>query len=176
MTAAEARQRLTKLHREVEDRVAAVTAALPGALACRLGCADCCVDELTVFTLEADLLRHHYADLLASAAPHAAGACAFLDSAGGCRVYEHRPYVCRTQGLPLRWQDVDESGAEVEMRDICPLNEEPLGQSLANLDPDQCWELGGFEGRLASLQAESQGGFELHREPLRGLFTKNLHG
>ena len=31
------------------------------------------------------------------------GACAFLDGEGGCRVYPDRPYVCRTQGLPLRW-------------------------------------------------------------------------
>jgi hypothetical protein len=171
VTEAEARQRLEILHQEVEDQVAVVTAALPGPLACRRGCDDCCVDDLTVFGVEADLIRYHYADLLASAAPRAVGACAFLDSTGACRVYDHRPYVCRTQGLPLSWQDVDADGAEVQMRDICPLNEEPLGLPLPELKPAQCWALGAFEGRLASLQAEAQNSFELQRESLRGLFT-----
>ncbi len=173
MTTAETRQRLELLHQEVEDQVAVVTAALPGPLACRLGCDDCCVDDLTVFGVEADLIRHHYGKLLSAASPRAVGACAFLDAAGACRVYDHRPYVCRTQGLPLRWADTDEAGAAVEMRDICPLNEEPVGQPLHELELSQCWELGGFEGRLASLQAEDQGSFELHRERLRDLFSES---
>ena len=172
MNAEQARLRLTELHRTVDARGTDLIASLPGKLACRSGCADCCLDDLTVLPVEADLIRHHHADLLATAAPHPAGACAFLDADGACRVYEQRPYICRTQGLPLRWLGEDEAGAAAEMRDICPLNEEPLGVALADLKADQCWELGSFEGALASLQAEYQGGFELTREPLRGLFDK----
>ncbi len=176
MTAAETRQKLTALHETVDARSAEILAALPAPLTCRLGCADCCVDDLTVFSIEADLIRHHQAELLAAAEPHPPGACAFLGPDGGCRIYQQRPYVCRTQGLPLRWLAEDEAGEVVEMRDICPLNEEPLlnaesgATPIATLDLAQCWELGPFEGQLASLQAESQGGFELTREPLRELF------
>jgi Fe-S-cluster containining protein len=170
VNAAETRRRLAALHETVDARGAEILAALPAPLTCRLGCADCCVDDLTVFSIEADLIRHHHAEFLAAAEPHPPGACVFLGPDGGCRIYQQRPYVCRTQGLPLRWLAEDEAGEVVEMRDICPLNEEPLNIPIATLDLDQCWELGPYEGQLASLQAESQGGFELTREPLRGLF------
>jgi len=170
----ESRRRLEDLHAEVDDRVVRLTKALPGSLACRRGCHDCCLDDLTVFAIEADLIRHYHGPLLETAAPHAVGACAFLGPDGDCRIYDQRPYVCRTQGLPLRWLDSDGAGGEVEMRDICPLNEEPLGTPLAQLQPVQCWQLGTFEGRLASLQAESQGGFELRRELLRLLFRLDI--
>ena len=171
VTAAEAREHLTRLQAQVTTRAQALIAVLPGSLACRRGCADCCVDELTVFTLEADLIRFHHSDLLTNGAPHPKGACAFLGPDGACRIYDQRPYVCRTQGLPLRWQATNEQGETVELRDICPLNEEPLGVPVQGLDSDKCWALGEFEGALASLQAEAQGSFELRREPLRGLFS-----
>ncbi len=170
MNPAAARARLAAIHDEVTARVDELAAALPGSLVCREGCADCCVDDLTVFSVEADLIRHHHAVLLAAGTPHAPGACAFLSDAGSCRIYAQRPYVCRTQGLPLRWQDEDETGAPVEMRDICPLNEEPLGMPLLDLAASRCWVLGEFEGRLAGLQAEAEGRFDLRRVSLRGLF------
>jgi len=165
-----ARNRLIDLHQAVADRVNDLVDALPGELACRRGCADCCQDGLTVFTVEADLIRHHYRALLAHGIPHAPGACAFLGAEGECRIYPQRPYVCRTQGLPLRWQDEDDYGQTVELRDICPLNEDPLGVPVLALAAEQCWSLGAFEGALASLQAEAQGSFALKRESLRGLF------
>lgn len=171
MTAAEARERLTRLQAEVTARAEALVSSLPGKLVCQRGCADCCLDELTVFTLEADLIRFHHADLLANGTPHPEGACAFLGPDGACRVYDQRPYVCRTQGLPLRWLVTDRHDEVVELRDICPLNEEPLGVPVQELDRGKCWTLGEVEEVLASLQAEAQGSFELRREPLRGLFA-----
>ena len=170
MTAAEARERLGRLHAAVDAAAAGLVSALPGVLACGRGCAACCVDDLTVFPVEAELIRHHHAELLDRAEPRAPGGCAFLAGNDTCRIYAHRPYVCRTQGLPLRW-DGDDGG---EGRDICPLNVDPLGVPLGGLKADQCWELGPWEGRLASLAAERQGSFELRRVSLRGLFAASL--
>jgi len=176
VTGAETRRRLTALHREVDDRVAGLTAALPGTLVCQRGCVDCCVDDMTVFSVESDLIRHHHHRFLATATAHPVGACAFLGADGGCRIYRQRPYVCRTQGLPLRWQTENDAGRIVEMRDICPLNEPSLGTALVELAPQQCWHLGEFEGRLASLAAEAQGEFVSARESLRGLFAERQGG
>lgn len=121
-------------------------------LECRRGCSSCCVDGLTVFDVEAEPIRRHHAALLATGVPHAAGACAFLDGEGGCRIYADRPYVCRTQGLPLRWLEEGEGGEGqiVERRDICPLND--VGEPLEDLAETDCWTLGPFEERLARLQ------------------------
>jgi hypothetical protein len=125
------------------------------------------VDDITVFEVEAENIRRRHPALLHSGAAHAAGACAFLDAGGACRIYESRPYVCRTQGYPLRW--VDEEDPAMERRDICPLNEE--GPSLESLPAAECWTLGPFEGRLAVLQ-QGFGGRVLRRVALRDLFAR----
>lgn len=156
---------LYALHAEIDERVAALAAQHGDRLQCRAGCAGCCVDGLTVFEIEADRIRTHHAALLAKGKPGPAGACAFLDDEGRCRVYADRPYVCRTQGLPLRWFDHDR---HAELRDICELNEP--GPPLEALDADDCWLLGPYEGRLAYLQASTNDG-QLSRVALRDLFA-----
>ena len=137
------------------------------ALQCRRGCYDCCVDNITVFEIEAARIIASHAQLLAHARPHPIGACAFLDQNGGCRIYPQRPYVCRTQGLPLRWLDTDPEGHTNEYRDICPLNDHiPLTQ----LPPEACWTLGRTEKLLR--QAQQQHGGTLRRVALRALFKR----
>ena len=158
---------LEALIREVDARSAQLSELHAGRLQCRLGCKACCVDEITVFDLEAANIRRHHDSLLASESPHPPGACAFLDEAGACRIYAQRPYVCRTQGLPLRWLDEGSDGEPVELRDICPLNE--AGPPLEQLPEEHCWSIGEFEGRLAELQRSSSGG-SLRRVALRALF------
>ena len=153
------------LHAEVERQARRLHVLHAERLSCARGCSGCCQDELTVFSVEADAIRQRYAALLETGEPHPAGACAFLDAEGACRVYEARPYVCRTQGLPLRWIDEDVDGP-VELRDICPLNE--AGPPLDALLEDTCWTLGPVEEQLARLQLESNPDAE--RVPLRTLF------
>ena len=152
---------LDELHAEVDRAAARVAETNAARLQCRRGCFDCCVDDITVFEVEAEKIRAGAAELLASATPHPPGRCAFVGAEGECRIYELRPYVCRTQGLPLRWIDEE---AEAELRDICALNDE--GQLIETLDADDCWTLGPFEERLARLQPDGR------RVGLRGLFGK----
>lgn len=161
MTKPETFEALRALYDEVDERAASLEAVHEARLNCRRGCADCCVDELTVFALEADNIQSRHAAVLADA-PRRPGACAFLDEAGGCRIYVDRPYVCRTQGLPLRWEEDD-----AEYRDICPLNEE--GPPLVQIGAEQCFTLGPFEGRLAELMRQYGGG-RMTRVALRDLF------
>jgi len=161
---------LRALHSEVDARVAEVAARNAGRLQCGRGCADCCRDGLEVFEIEAENIRSRYGALLATAEPHTAGACAFLDADRSCRIYAVRPYVCRTQGLPLRWfEDPSERGRAVEQRDICPLNLD--GIPLEDLPEDSCWSIGPVEARLAALQ-EQFDPRERTRVRLRDLFPR----
>ena len=139
------------LHAEVDREAGRLHVLHAERLQCRRGCSACCVDDLTVFEVEAAPIRRRHAELLATGVAHAEGACAFLDEASACRIYEHRPYVCRTQGLPLRWIEERDGGA-VELRDICPLNES--GQPIEELMEDACWTIGPMEERLARLVIE----------------------
>jgi hypothetical protein len=156
------------LHEAVDLEIQALVRHHGARLRCRQGCTACCGDGLTVFRVEAERIRR-FAPHVLRGAPHAPGACAFLDDAGACRVYVHRPYVCRTRGLPLRWAEAGATDEElVERRDICPLNAQ--GLPLERLAEDECWTLGPVEEWLASLQvAWGDGGPA--RVALRDLFA-----
>lgn len=166
---------VARLHAVVDELAAPLVAQHREKLACKAGCADCCVDNLTVFRLEAARIEAAHPELLAEGEPHPEGACAFLDGEGRCRVYEVRPYVCRTQGLPLRWLEEhasrsptgeDEDDEIIESRDVCPKNF--VGDALEALEADAMWSLGPFEQRLADKQHAIDGG---ERVALRDLFA-----
>lgn len=159
---------LEKFYAEVDEQARRLEQVHAARLKCRRGCSSCCVDGITVFLIEAENIRQNHTELLAEESPNTNGGCAFLDEAGACRIYESRPYVCRTQGLPLRW--LDEVDDEIyELRDICPLNDE--GVPIEELPAEKCWTIGDFEARLAELQAKFSGG-EMKRIALRDLFVK----
>lgn len=164
-------ERIEAFHQQVDGLSALVEDKLGDRLVCRQGCHDCCADDLTVLEIEAELIKHHHGELLQDGSAGPLGGCAFLDGQGSCRIYAHRPYICRTQGLPLRWFDGPKG--ENENRDICPLNLDVIqekGETLAQFPGDYCWTIGTWEGKLASLQAEASGRFELVRVDLRSLF------
>lgn len=160
-----------QIHAIVDDAAAKLSAQHAARLNCRRGCASCCKDDLTITEVEAALIQAHHPEVLAQT-PRAPGACAFLDADDACRIYDHRPYICRTQGLPLRWieQELAEDGAvEVfEYRDICPLNDE-TGPPLEDLPPEAMWTLGPVEQRLRAAQEQADGG-QGRRVSLRSLF------
>ncbi|MCA8922161.1 MAG: YkgJ family cysteine cluster protein [Planctomycetes bacterium] len=156
---------LDRLYADVDEGAGRLHAQHAASLACARGCADCCVDGITVFEVEAARIRAQHGALLAAGEPHPEGACAFLDGERACRIYADRPYVCRTQGLPLRWLDELE-GQTVEYRDVCPLNE---AVGLEGLPATACWSLGPVEARLQALQRGASG--DLRRVPLRALFA-----
>ena len=169
----EAFEALFDLHREIDTAAAAVARRLGDRLRCARGCAACCIDDLTVRPIEAERIRRRHPDLLRDSEPHPPGACAFLDGEGACRVYADRPSVCRSQGLPLRILYEDEAGEIAEHRDICPLNIAG-GAPLERLGEDDCWLVGPFELRLATLDArfvgDEKNGEEEVRVALRSLF------
>lgn len=174
------------IHADVDRRATALHVLHAARLQCRRGCSSCCVDDLTVFDAEADIIRLNHGALLASGAPGPEGSCAFLDDDGACRIYADRPYVCRTQGLPLRWTEDDvedardatgatdagDAGDATEYRDICPLNE--AGEPLELLEAEDCWTLGPIEERLGRLQVASGAG--ARRTRLRDLFASASRG
>ncbi len=178
---ARAPHELRQLYARVDAEASRLWALHGERLVCRRGCSMCCVDDITVFAVEAEHIRGHHARLLREGTPHEVGMCAFLDAAGACRIYAQRPYVCRSQGAPLRWTDRDEAGNIIELRDICPLNE--AGKPIEELPADACWSIGWAEGALAQLQSSADGRQELafdddeddidaRRVALRDLFDK----
>ncbi len=160
-----------RLQAEVSRQAESLAEGLGSLLVCRRGCHDCCQDNLSVFPVEAEVILRHCEPLLTFDKPHAPGKCAFLDGDGACRIYPWRPYVCRTQGLPLRWLADDEK----EQRGICALNADEFSRQSTELEAlpaAKCWTIGEVESQLAGLQVRALGSFQetLPRINLRHLF------
>lgn len=165
---------VARLHQAVELMSRPIRETHAARLQCKRGCSACCVDELTVFDVEAALIRRHHGELLDRERPYKKGACAFLDEEGACRIYAQRPYVCRTQGLPLRWfQETEaDAGDLIEYRDICTLNRK--GEPLQDLAESACWTIGVVERKLYALQSDFGQGL-VRRTALRSLFKHHEH-
>ncbi|MFZ5553110.1 MAG: YkgJ family cysteine cluster protein [Bacteroidota bacterium] len=157
--------RLHKLYTLVQQVSGELETIHQPRLHCKKGCFGCCVDNIEVFGIEAENIKKQYPEVLQQP-PNAPGACAFLDREGACRIYDARPFVCRTHGLPLR-TIAEENNKIFELRDICPLNEE--GTPLENIDERQLFFTNPFEEALAKLQLECDGG-KMERVGLRGMF------
>lgn len=99
--------RLAELSRKVDAFFARVAERHGTDMQCATGCSDCCHVRLTITGVEAAAIRAHVADWpsdrrdsLATTGP--ADRCAALDAGGRCRIYEARPLVCRSHGVPIR--------------------------------------------------------------------------
>ena len=162
---------LLQLHRIIDQLTEPLRQRHSARLQCRRGCSNCCVDDLRIFSIEADRIVQEHKLLLTNGTAHARGACAFLSEDGACRIYASRPYVCRTQGLPLRWLEVVEHEDVVERRDICSLN--IVGEAIENLREEECWTIGPVESKLRELEDAYTHG-QPKRVALRDLFVNRL--
>ncbi|MBS1787876.1 MAG: YkgJ family cysteine cluster protein [Acidobacteria bacterium] len=121
-----------QLIEHVDKLVANLSSRYAQHLVCRAGCSGCCHHHLSVFAVEAaavrksvetlpESLRHRLEQqarvVLEAEARNEAVACPMLVE-DRCAIYESRPLICRTQGLPLLIE-AEDGVAEV---DFCPLN------------------------------------------------------
>jgi Fe-S-cluster containining protein len=149
---------------EQVDRITAkLQARYSKHLVCRAGCSGCCHHHLSVFAVEAEESR---AAIEALPSPIRARveeqarevikredrgepvACPLLVD-DRCSIYESRPLICRTQGLPLLMEAED---GEREV-DFCPLNFTEAG-AVDDLDEDYLVPLDALNLRLALLNLE----------------------
>lgn len=132
-------------------------------LNCRAGCAGCCNHHLSVFAVEAEEARagiealpvpirafveEQARKVIKREAQGEPVACPLLVD-DRCSIYETRPLICRTQGLPLL---IEAEDGEKEV-DFCPLNFTSPG-AIDDLDEDHLAPLDELNLRLALLNLE----------------------
>jgi hypothetical protein len=118
---------LVELRTRVDRHFDAAVARTPRAFACRAGCSDCCQQRLTVFSVEAEPIRAALVQLerddpelrerIRAQAESDAESCPLLVE-DRCSVYDARPLICRSHGLPLG-VPCEEDALRL---DHCPLN------------------------------------------------------
>jgi len=158
---------LSHLYEKIDERISHLREIHATRLRCAPGCSECCIDDISVNEVEAVNIQLHYAGLLKNESPYPPGACAFLSKDTTCRIYDNRPYVCRSEGLPLTWIE-ERNGKTIAFRDICPHNE--IGTPIEELPENACWKIGPIELELAKLQNKLGCGV-MKRVKLRTLFS-----
>jgi hypothetical protein len=100
--------RLAELTRKADAFFVRVTERHGTDMQCASGCSDCCHVRLTITEVEAAAIRAHVAGwpaerrLALAVAGSGDSRCAALDAHGRCKIYDARPLVCRTHGVPIR--------------------------------------------------------------------------
>ena len=128
---------------------------------CMAGCFGCCQAGLSVSNVEARRIAGWLIDNPAVAVKirdrtqmlDNPDYCSLLDSAGSCSIYEVRPLICRSHGMPVSMEEGSEViGGDVndhsnylltsqtdDLRDVCPLNFE--GVNLESISRDDVLSL-----------------------------------
>lgn len=108
------------LRNKVDKESNRLTSMHKSQLACKKGC-DLCCESLKIFPIEFETIQK---ELEGKHIPvkkwtHNFGnKCRFLVNSV-CTIYESRPIICRTQGLPLLYEKQDGTGYELS---VCQLN------------------------------------------------------
>jgi Fe-S-cluster containining protein len=135
--------RYRELTGKVDAFFARVQARHASDMRCGSGCDSCCRTRLTITGVEAEAMRAHVASMPAAARARLAEVarrpfdpsdmrCAALEDDGRCLVYDGRPVVCRSHGVPIRLYG-EADGRRLPMVDACPLNF-PAGPERADAD------------------------------------------
>lgn len=139
--------KIEDLYSKVKDFEGNLTEESKKKLKCKNGCYQCCLVDLSIFEIEFQNIvenvrkfpkdkieliknniqktKHTEKDLLGDLQEP----CSLLKN-GNCLIYEVRPLICRTQGLPLFFKD---NNSHTDFVDICPLNESVL-ETMSNTD------------------------------------------
>jgi hypothetical protein len=102
--------RLAQLAMDVDRDFEAIRRRRGSVMQCGPGCSDCCRARLSITRVEERFLRRGLAKMAeserAELARRAEDArremCPALDPQGRCQVYDSRPLICRSFGVPLR--------------------------------------------------------------------------
>lgn len=165
---------LKQLHEKVAEHNQKVEAHYPQGMHCKNGCSKCCYVDLSVFNIEAEFIRDWFSSLSLEVKSiikekwnkplavqenffgQMVESCPFLVNES-CSIYEARPLICRTQGLPLKF-----TLEEQEDVDACPLN-----FNDQELEMGDCLDLDRLNTILGTLQIQAGEGDRVRLKDLR---------
>ena len=88
-----------KLRNSIDEQSDKLHALHKDHMKCRKGCDHCCMDY-EIFPIEFDHIKKSINNKNIELDSSEDGGCIFLKG-HECQIYEHRPIICRTHGLPL---------------------------------------------------------------------------
>ena len=96
--------RLPELNAKIDAFFVRVEARHGDDMQCRTGCSDCCQPGLSITGAEAEAIAAHVRGKHLALGARA-DRCVALDAGGRCGIYDVRPVVCRSHGVPIRMRE-----------------------------------------------------------------------
>lgn len=135
-----------QLRNELDQRCVALSQEHTAHLQCQAGCDSCCM-AFNIFPLELEAIRQEAADKLQlGQTPPTEDDCPFLVD-HQCVIYQSRPFICRTQGLPLLFVNDEEWELSV-----CELNFTEY--DFAQFSEDNTFAMDRYNSRLFMLNRQ----------------------
>ncbi|WP_159517072.1 YkgJ family cysteine cluster protein [Sunxiuqinia indica] len=110
-------------YHELKDQIDLLTEKLSDThknhMVCKKGCDLCCMDY-NVFPVEYNSIKMKIENEPIDFQESTDGSCIFLKD-HACQIYEHRPIICRTHGLPLLFMNEEQwelSACELNFTDF----------------------------------------------------------
>lgn len=137
-----------QLREQIDKRTVEISEIHNKHLNCKKGCDSCC-EAISVFPLEFAAIKKEL-QLEGRKLPYRRfnkfrKSCMFLIN-GACSIYNSRPIICRTQGLPLMYQNINGQDYEVS---YCQLNFKD--NDLKNFSIDNSMFMPDFNSKLFML-------------------------
>lgn len=114
------------LRKKIADTFAEIALRNEAKMACKKGCSSCCLPGLTVSPVEFEFIKEHLAKLpelfastlsLERSGSVPPKSCPFLDQDGSCTIYDVRPIICMSHGVPVKFKTSDRVD-----KSVCHLN------------------------------------------------------
>jgi uncharacterized protein len=130
--------RYEELLSAVKNSSAELSNKYQSSITCKPGCHSCCLPKVTISKIEKTIINEYiqktpkiriHLQRLEKENPHQSTRCRMLDKEGLCGIYDVRPLICRTHGLPILFQEKEQWFA-----DVCSLNF--MDYSIENLEQD----------------------------------------
>jgi hypothetical protein len=140
-----------ELRNDIDKDVAAFETMHKLQLKCKKGCDSCC-ESLTLFPIEYFAIQNELgtnANLPSKKwLSGVTKSCRFLIK-GECSIYNSRPIICRTQGLPLLYENFEGTGFELS---VCKLNFK--GVDVTKFNKETALFMSPFNSRLFLLNSQ----------------------
>ena len=150
---------LADLAGAVDEDFASIHARRGAFMECRVGCSDCCRARLSITRVEEAFFLLGLAgrpeaerkELARRARDKTREMCPALDQEGRCQLYDSRPLICRSCGVPLRHR-YEVILVNPPVIDVCDLNF--VDVTLESLSPEDVLEQTGLAAKLAAIDAD----------------------
>jgi Fe-S-cluster containining protein len=166
--------RLRELWHKIDAFSVRVALRYPKDMVCGPGCADCCQRRLTVTGVEARAIAELVGALpretrnrMAHRAQSSGPACPALEDDGRCAIYDARPVVCRSHGLPIRFPAEADAKVRLPLIDVCPKNF--TAHALEAIDATCVLDQATLSTLLAAINATFEPNLRNVRRPLESL-------